>query len=170
MMYTLIGMPGVGKSCMARAVAGRLGMRALDGDRLITERVGMPLFKILEERGLDGFKRLEEETLLSVEGDRILLATGGSAVYYPRVMEHCKKNGRIIYLAASLPVLLRRLGDFSKRGIVLREGQTIADLYRERVALYEKYADVTVSCDGNAYAKYQAEVIDYIEACEEHRV
>lgn len=166
-MYTFIGMPGVGKSCMARAVAAKLHFRALDGDRLISERVGMPLWKIIEERGTDGFRRLEEETLLTVTGDRLLLATGGSAVYYPRVMEHCRSRGRIIYLSASLPTLLHRLGDFSKRGIVLREGQTIAELYEERTALYERYADVTVSCDGNAYPHYQAEVIRYITACED---
>lgn len=165
-MYTFIGMPGVGKSCMARAVGAKLHFRALDGDRLITERVGMPLWQIIEERGTEGFRRLEEETLLTVEGDKLLLATGGSAVYYPRVMEHCRRQGRIIYLSASLPTLIERLGDFSKRGIVLREGQTIADLYEERTALYEKYADVTVSCDGSAYSRYRSEVIRYINACE----
>lgn len=166
MMYTLIGMPGVGKSCMARAVASKLKMRAIDGDRLIVKKTGMPLWQILETYGTDGFRKIEEETLLSVSGDRILLATGGSAVYYPRVMEHCRSVGRTIYLYASLPVILDRLGDFSKRGIVLREGQTIEDLYRERTALYEKYADFTVSCDGNAYAKYQAEVMRTISDAE----
>lgn len=166
MMYTLIGMPGVGKSCMARAVASKLKMRALDGDRLIVKRMGMPLWQILETYGTDGFQKIEEETLLSVSGDRILLATGGSAVYYPRVMEHCRAVGRTIYLSASLPVILERLGDFSKRGIVLREGQTIRDLYEERTALYEKYADFTVSCNGNAYSRYQAEVMRVIEASE----
>lgn len=168
-MYTLIGMPGVGKSCMARAIASKLKMRAVDGDRLIVKKTGMPLWQIIETYGLDGFKKIEEETLLSVAGDRILLATGGSAVYYPRVMEHCHTLGSVIYLYASLPVLLDRLGDFSKRGIALRPGQTIEDLYRERTALYEKYADVTVSCDGSAYRQYQTEVMRVITSLEENR-
>lgn len=169
MMYTLIGMPGVGKSCMARAVASKLKLRALDADRLIVKRTGMPLWQIIETFGLDGFKKIEEETLLSVRGDGILLSTGGSAVYYPKVMEHCRSAGKILYLYASLPVIAERLGDFSKRGIVLRPGQTLADLYAERTALYEKYADFTVSCDGRAYGRYQAEVMKIIAAAEAER-
>lgn len=166
MMYTLIGMPGVGKSCMARAVASKLKMRALDGDRLIVKKMGMPLWQIIETYGLDGFKKIEEETLLSVSGDRLILATGGSAVYYPKVMEHCRAVGKTIYLYASLPVILERLGDFSKRGIALRPGQTIEDLYKERTALYETYADFTVSCDGASYTKYQTEVMRVITNAE----
>ena len=59
-------------------------------------------------------------------------------------------------------ILKKIFGDYSKRGIVIRPGQTIKDLYDERVALYEKYADVTIDCDGEDYEKYRSELLDIL--------
>ena len=101
--------------------------------------------------------------LLTIEEDNIILSTGGSAVYYPEVMEHYRKIGKIIYLYCSYEVIEERLGDFSKRGVVLGSGQTLRDLYEERTVLYKKYADIIVDCSGDAYPKYQARVIDAIK-------
>ena len=159
MVYTLIGMPGSGKSCMSRAVSKILKMKALDADKVIESRVGKKLHEIISESGLVGFKKIEEEILVSIDSDEdLILATGGSAVYYERAMEHFKKIGKVIYLYISLDTMLLRLGDYSKRGIAMRPDQTIEDLYNERAALYEKYADVTVNCDGTDYNKYRKEV------------
>ncbi len=155
MTITLIGMPGSGKSCMGRALSRRLGMKTLDGDRLIERRTGRKLQDIINEDGLEAFKRIEEETLLSIVGENLIVSPGGSAVYYDSVMQHFKENGIIVYLYVSPEVLVERLGDFSKRGIVLKDGQTIHDLYLERAPLFEKYADITINCDGTAYTKYQ---------------
>lgn len=155
MTITLIGMPGCGKSCMGRSLARRLGLRNIDGDRVIEQRTGRKLQQILDTEGIEAFKRIEEEALLSITGDGLLISTGGSAVYYEAAMQHLRSLGPVIYLYCSLPVLKRRLGDFSKRGVVLRPGQTIDDLYEERCRLYERYADITVDCDGEAYGKYQ---------------
>ena len=52
-------------------------------------------------------------------------------------------------------VIVKRLGDYSKRGVVLRPDQTLFDLYQERCALYEKYADIVIDCSGNDYPTYQ---------------
>ncbi len=155
MTITLIGMPGAGKSCMGRALSRRLGMKTLDGDRLIEETTGRKLQDIINEDGLGAFKELEERTLLSINEDNLIITPGGSAVYYDSVMQHFKKNGIIVYLYVSPDVLLKRLGDFSRRGIVLKEGQTIKDLYLERAPLLEKYADITINCDGDSYTKYR---------------
>jgi len=59
-------------------------------------------------------------------------------------MEHFKEIGTIIYLKISFDVLSKRLKDVKNRGVVLRENQTIRDIYDERTLLYEKYADVVV--------------------------
>ena len=163
MIYTLIGMPGSGKSCMSRAVSGKLNMKALDADKVIERRMGKKLNEIIEEFGIDEFRKIEEETLLSINQNNIILATGGSAVYYERAMQHLKKSGKIIYLYVSFETMLKRLGDYSKRGIVMRPGQTIKELYEERAALYKKYADVTINCDGTAYSYYRAQVIKAIQ-------
>lgn len=137
-------------------------MKNIDADKVIEHRKGKKLHELIEEFGMGGFKRIEEEVLLTIDMDNIILSTGGSAVYYPKVMEHYKNRGKIIYLYCSYDVIERRLGDFSKRGVVLKPGQTLRDLYEERTALYKKYADIIVDCSGDAYPKYQARVISAI--------
>ncbi len=162
MNIILIGMPGCGKTCMGKTLSRKLRMKVIDGDRLIERITGRKLQDIINEDGLDEFKRIEEEALLSINEDNVIVSTGGSAVYYPSVMEHFKRTGKIVYLYCSLEVIINRLGDFSKRGVVLKPGQTIEDLYNERCSLYEKYADITVDCSGNAYHIYQHRVITAI--------
>jgi len=163
MLFTLIGMPGSGKSCMARALSGKLNMKTLDADRVIEDRIGKKLHEIIADDGLDNFRKIEEETLLTINEDNAILATGGSAVYYDSAMQHFKKIGKIVYLYVSFETMLKRLGDYSKRGLVMRPDQTIKDLYDERTALYEKYADITINCDGTAYPKYRAALINAIK-------
>ncbi len=157
MTITLIGMPAVGKSCMGRHLSRKLNMRVIDGDRLIEQVTARKLQDIINEDGLDAFKAIEEQILLSIDEDNVIIAPGGSAVYYPSVMEHFKSKGIVVYLYASVETIIERLGDFSRRGVALKPGQTINDLYLERTPLLEKYADVTINCDGNAFPKYHAE-------------
>jgi len=164
MTVTLIGMPGVGKSCMGRVLSRALRLKTVDGDKLIEKRTGRELHEIISTDGLDGFKKIEEETLLSIKGDGLVISPGGSAVYYPSVMEHFKSLGPVVYLYASPEVLTERLGDFSKRGVVLGEGMTLNDLYLERKPLYERYADIVIDCDGDSYEKYQKRLLDAIYA------
>lgn len=168
MLVTLIGMPAAGKSSLGRQLAPALGYRWLDADALIEARDGRPLQKIIDEDGLEAFKALEEEVLLSVPAGDIVLSTGGSAVYYDRVMRRFAQLGAVVYLRVGLDTLLRRLGDFSARGIALRPGQTIADLYRERTVLYEKYATVTVDCDGDDYDSYLTQTRRALRAIATH--
>ena len=163
MNITLIGMPASGKSCMARYLSKKMKMKTIDGDRLIEAVTGRELQDIIDTDGLDEFKRIEEEVLLSIEEDGLIISPGGSAIYYPSVMEHFKKKGIIIYLYASVEVIIDRLGDFSRRGVALKPGQTIYDLYDERTPLLEKYADIVVNCDGAAFSRYQASAYEQIK-------
>ena len=163
MLFTLIGMPGSGKTCMSRALSSKINIKTLDTDRVIEARVGKKLHEIISEEGLEEFRRIEEETLLSINEENALLATGGSAVYYEKAMRRFKEIGVVVYLYVSFETMLDRIGDYSKRGLVRRPDQTIKDLYLERTALYEKYADVTINCDGTDYRKYRAELLSIIE-------
>lgn len=163
MLFTLIGMPGSGKSCMSRAMTGKLNIKILDSDRLIEAGEGKKLAEIIRDEGNEGFKKIEEKTLLSISGEEdLLLATGGSAVYSEIAMKHLKSIGKVIYLYVSFETMLKRIGDYSKRGIIMRPEQTIKELYNERVALYEKYADVIINCDGEDYPQYRAELLRFI--------
>ncbi len=163
MTITFIGMPGAGKSCMGKIVSRKFKMKIIDGDKLIEKKFGKPLQDIIDENGLDYFERLEEETLLSINEDNVIISPGGSAVYYDSVMKHFKEKGIIVYLYISPNTLKERLGDFSKRGVVLKDGQTLDDLFKEREPLLEKYADIKVSCDGKAYSRYQAELLEKLK-------
>lgn len=143
----LIGMPGVGKSTVGVVLAKSMGYSFVDSDLLIQEREGRLLHEIIEEKGLDGFHEVENEVNASICASRTVIATGGSVVYGKQAMAHLKKIGVVVYLSLPLDELTERLGDLNERGVVIREGQTLADLLRERTPLYEQYADITIDCE-----------------------
>jgi shikimate kinase len=141
----LIGMPGAGKSTIGIVLAKVLGYDFIDSDLLIQKEEGKLLWQIMEAEGTDGFNRIEERVNSQIEAENSVIATGGSVVYGPKAMEHLREIGTVVYLKVSCSVLEKRLGDLEKRGVVVRPGQTLLDLYKERVPLYEKYAHVTVN-------------------------
>lgn len=120
------------------------GYEFVDSDLLIQREEKRLLKDIIEEEGPDGFLKIENRVNASIEAERTVIATGGSAVYCEEAMEHLGRIGTVIYLKLDYPVLKRRLGNLKGRGVVLKEGQTLRDLYEERVPLYEKYADITI--------------------------
>lgn len=145
--YTLIGMPGAGKSTIGVLLAKALGYEFIDTDLVIQQKVGKLLKEIIAEEGNDGFKKIEEDVNASIEAKRAVIAPGGSAIYSHKAMQHFKKIGKIVYLKLSYASVKTRLGDLKARGVVLEEGQTLYDLYQERIPLYERYADITVVLD-----------------------
>ncbi len=159
----LIGMPGAGKSTVGVVLAKILGYRFLDSDLLIQEREGRLLCDIMEQEGLAGFLRIEEEVNAAIQAQNTVIATGGSAVYGARAMEHLKTIGTVIYLRHSLEEIAGRIGDFAKRGIAMKDGQNLAGLYRERCPLYEKYADITMDAEGIAIENLAKMVINHIK-------
>lgn len=140
----LIGMPAVGKSTIGVMLAKILGYHFVDSDILIQEREGCLLKEIIEREGLEGFLEIENEVNAAIHTQKTVIATGGSAVYGREAMEHLRRTGKVIYLKEEFGVLQKRLKDIEGRGVVLKEGQSLADLYRERAPLYEKYAHIIV--------------------------
>ena len=146
----LIGMPSCGKSTVGVILAKRLGYRFSDSDLLIQEREGMLLHQIIDEKGIDGFLKIENDVNKSLSFTKTVISTGGSVVYCDEAMEHLKKIGKVVYIDISYETLVRRLGDYSHRGVIIKSGSTLYDMYKERQALYEKYADITVKiADGD---------------------
>ena len=141
---TLIGMPASGKSTIGVLLAKRLGYSFVDVDIVIQEETGKLLKEIIEEQGTEGFLKVEEEINSRLDVTRSVIAPGGSVIYGPAAMEHLKKISTVVYLKLDYPELEQRLGDLKDRGVALKNGMTLMDLYRERVPLYEKYADITV--------------------------
>ena len=144
----LIGMPGVGKSSVGVVLAKILGYRFLDCDLVIQEKEGKLLHEIISSEGLDGFIKVENKINASINCEKCIVATGGSAIYGEDAMAHFKEIGTIVYLKSDYETIAERLGDLAARGVAMKEGQTLKDLYEERVPLYEKYADVIVDESG----------------------
>jgi shikimate kinase len=160
MNIVLIGMPGCGKSTVGVLLAKSLLMHFVDTDLTIQSIYKKSLSAIIEEEGLDAFKRIENDVLAATDEENAVIATGGSAVYGDEAMEHLGRDGTIVHLDVSLPTIKSRLSDIKTRGVAIADGLTIDDLYAERAPLYEKYANVTVNCDD----KTAEECVDAIVA------
>lgn len=145
---TLIGMPGAGKSTLGVVLAKVLNYQFLDSDLLIQKTEKRRLSRIIEEEGTEGFMAVENRVNASIKAEETVIATGGSVVYCEEAMRHLKEIGKVVYLKLSLESVSGRLGNLKGRGVLLKEGQTLADLYEERVPLYEKYADFVVDEEG----------------------
>ncbi len=146
----LIGMPASGKSTVGVILAKVLGYGFIDTDILIQRAQKERLAQIIKEVGVDGFLEVENRVNASVEADHCVIATGGSAVYGEDAMRHFKEIGHIMYLKTDFETIRKRLGNIRQRGVALREGQTLRDLYDERTVLYEKYADTVIEESGDA--------------------
>lgn len=140
----LIGMPASGKSTAGVILAKVLGKKFIDTDLVIQEREKALLADIIKDKGVAGFMKIEEEAILSVDVKNTVIATGGSAVYGEKAMEHLKENGTVVYLKVEKDELFKRLTDIKERGVVLREGESIEEMYDNRSVLYEKYADIII--------------------------
>ena len=141
----LIGMPGVGKSTIAVILAKLLGYQFVDADLLIQQQEKKLLKDIINERGTDGFIEVENRVNAGIVAEHTVIATGGSVVYGKEAMRHLKEIGTVVYLEVSYDTIKKRLADIKGRGVVLRENQSLLDLYKERTPLYEKSADVKVT-------------------------
>ena len=157
---TLIGMPGAGKSSIGVVLAKVLGYQFIDSDLLIQKAEKRTLSKIIADEGTEGFKAIENRVNASIQVENTVIATGGSVVYCDEAMQHLKSEGVVVYLKISLELLSRRLGNLKGRGVVLKEGQTLASLYDERVPLYEKYADLIIDCNGKMLRDVVAEIAE----------
>ena len=156
----LIGMPASGKSTIGVLLAKRLGYKFIDCDILIQEQEKRLLKEIIAEEGLDGFLAIEEQVNRDIQVKKAVIAPGGSVIYGPSAMEHLKEIGTVVYLKISYEDLERRLGNLKDRGVALKDGMTLLDLYHERVPIYEKYADVTIDETG----KTSGQVVDELRA------
>ena len=144
----LIGMPGAGKSTVGVVLAKTLGLNFVDSDLVIQEREGALLQTIIDKKGMSEFLEVEEAAVMSISGYSMVIATGGSVVYREAAMRHLKTIGRVVYLQVGYEEIIRRINNITTRGIAIREGATLKDIYDERSPLYEKYKDSVVRCDG----------------------
>lgn len=144
---TLIGMPGAGKSTIGIILAKNLGFGFIDTDVLIQINQQKTLQQIIDESDHLNLRAIEEREILKLNIDRHVIATGGSAAYSERAMNHLRVISTIVFLAADYKTIKRRIRDFETRGIAKAANQTFRELFEERQVLYKKYAEITVNCN-----------------------
>ena len=155
----LIGMPGCGKSTCGVLAAKLMCKRFIDTDLVIQQHEGQRLQQIIDKKGNDYFAKCEEKWVCTVNDCNSIIATGGSVVYSQKAMEHLKCIGKVVYLKISFDNMKKRICNLETRGILLKDGYTLEDMYNERCALYNKYADVIIECDDEHTVEQTAQQI-----------
>lgn len=161
---TLIGMPGAGKSTLGVVLAKIINFNFIDADLLIQSQSNKTLQKIIDALGPEGFIEVENEVLSTLEAERSIIATGGSAVYSDEAMTHLGTLGPVVYLRVSYEELKKRLGGLHERGVVMKGsgGMNLANLFEERAPLYEKYADIVLDIDGLSVRDAANKLVDML--------
>ncbi|MBN2484195.1 MAG: shikimate kinase [Candidatus Omnitrophica bacterium] len=169
MNVTLIGMVGVGKSVLGRALARKMRTLCIDTDRLIEKKTGRKLQKLIDTIGEDRFLTLEKDTVIGLalkKASGYVISPGGSVVYSPEAMRYLRKNTKIIFLAAPLATIRAHIKNRSSRGIVGLEKKNLARLYAERLPLYKKYAHLKVRVGKNMTVNQVVDkILKSIEMC-----
>lgn len=155
----LIGMPGCGKSTCGVIAAKMLLKNFFDTDLLIQNIEGISLQDIIDNKGIEYFEKAEENAILDLDIQGTVIATGGSVVYSEKAMEHLKNLGVIVFLNLDYESMCKRINNLKTRGVVMRHGNTLQDMFNERLPLYQKWAEITIDCDNDTTAEDTAHAI-----------
>lgn len=156
----LIGMPGAGKSTVGVILAKVLGYQFIDSDLIIQQKENRLLKDIIEQEGLNGFIEIENKINQEIHTSNSVIATGGSAIYGKEAMNHFRNIGLVVYIKLGYDTLETRLGNIKQRGVVLKEGQNLKDLFEERCPLYEEYAHIIIDAKEMEIEELVASIIN----------
>ncbi|MBO5479835.1 MAG: shikimate kinase [Clostridia bacterium] len=159
----LIGMPGSGKTTVGTELAEKIGFGYIDSDSVIVAREGKRLNEIIAQKGREGFLDIEAKVNSELCASRCVIATGGSVIYRDYAMQKLKQLGTVVYLQLPYEVIENRLGDLKARGVALKDGFTLKDLYNERCPLYEKYAEIIVPLGGGSIDDAVNKVVEMLQ-------
>lgn len=162
MNIVLIGMSGAGKSTLGVLLAKALGMDYVDTDIVIQQHEGRLLQDIIDNDGIEKFMEVEEKIVSELQLKNCIISTGGSVIYSEKTMNVLKQEGQIIYLHVPYEEIKRRLINITTRGIVIKKGNSLKDVYEERVPLYIKYSDKTFDCSNKDIEHCVSEIIENI--------
>ena len=166
-MIALIGMPGCGKSTVARAVARRLHLLSVDTDQAIEQRLGRTIRSYFDVHGEAAFRDVEEAVIdeLTADSSSLVLATGGGAVLRPVNRQRLRERGTVIYLRASPEQLFKRLQHDTKRPLlqVADPLKRLRELYSERDPLYRECAHFVIDTRGSSLSALVSRILMQLE-------
>ncbi len=138
----LIGMPGSGKSLIAKKIKAFTGREIADIDAEIESRTGKRPSEIIEEEGEDAFRKIETGVLREIGAKSgLVISTGGGVVTRKENYPLLRQNSNIVLLDRPLDLL-------SSKGRPISKTKGVKALYEERWRLYEEFADIKVKNDG----------------------
>jgi len=160
MNIVLIGMSGAGKSTLGVLLAKALAMDFVDTDLVIQQHEGRLLQEIIDHDGIDKFMKIEEKIVSELKQENCIISTGGSVIYSDKAMISLKQIGQIVYLHVPYEEIKRRLINITTRGTVMKKGNSLKDVYEERVPLYMKHSDKTFDCSNKEIEHCVSEIIE----------
>jgi len=154
MNVVLIGYRGTGKSTVGRVVATRLGRPIVSTDKEIIRRAGSSISDIVAAHGWDYFRDLESAVCQELaEQNNLVIDTGGGAILRQQNVDVLKRNGRLIWLTASVETIAARIGGDTQRPSLTgtkSHVEEIRDVLTERTPKYQAAADLTIATDGSS--------------------
>ncbi|MGH9164957.1 MAG: shikimate kinase [Acidimicrobiales bacterium] len=160
----LIGMMGVGKTTVGRALAARMGWAHLDSDRQVEQATGRSVPEILRTDGEAAF-RVEEKRALETalaSHDPVVVSVAGGAVLDPENRRLLRQAGLVVWLRAEVVTLAGRVGDGEGRPLLGNDPPSaLAALDQQRRPLYAELAELVVDVDTST----PHQVVEEIVAC-----
>lgn len=140
----LIGMPGSGKTKISEALSALLDVPAVDTDDLVEQAAGRSIPDIFAGSGEAAFRDMETAAAKKAAGmDGVIIATGGGIVLRAENMEALSATGVVFFRDREVAAILGE--DHSGRPLIGSHSERIWTLYRQRLPLYQRYADHIVS-------------------------
>lgn len=160
----LIGMPGCGKTAVGRELSAALHMLLVDTDQMVEQADGRTIPDIFAQDGEQAFRDLESAAARQAADMRgVIIATGGGMVLREENMQALSRNGIVFFRDRPVSDILGE--DLSGRPLLRDDAQRIYRLYDQRIHLYRKYAQHTISHTNTAKEAAQHIAAIYEEEC-----
>ncbi len=162
----LIGFMGVGKGTLARAMAGKTDIYAVDTDDLIESLTNKKIKKIFKKKGEEYFRKLEQKTAdwLAKNVQNTIISTGGG--FYK--VKNLKSVGTVVYLKADFDWIYERITKSKnakkkiKKRPLFKSYKDAKKLYEQRVKEYEKVADIVVNVENKSTDEIVEEIMERV--------
>ncbi|MGI5930425.1 shikimate kinase [Pseudoflavonifractor sp.] len=165
MNLVLIGMPGSGKSTVGKILSKMLCMPLVDTDALVEQTAGKTIPELFAQEGEAAFRDRETAAARQAAAlDNTVIATGGGIILRPENMEALAATGLIFFRDRDLEDIVGE--DHMGRPLVGKDPDKLRILYTQRIDLYRKYAQYTISDTKTAEEAAVRIAALYREACQ----